>query len=166
MKEGKSILYRGQEYEVRLIAYAGKSAQIIFREDKFNIYLNNKLSGGKLQSEALQQLKQWMVEKAEEEIKQRAKEFGMIIGVHYNHIRIKDTKTRWGSCSSKGNLNFNFRILMAPKEVMDYIIVHELCHLKQMNHSKAFWNEVAQYMPDYSIHKEWLKANGRTLYVL
>jgi predicted metal-dependent hydrolase len=166
MNKLNSIFYRGQEHEVKLITYAGKATQIIFREDKFNIYLNNKLNERKLLQEGLQQLKSWMMEKAAEKINQRVKEFSSIIGVSYNNIRIKDTKTRWGSCSSKGNLNFNFRIIMAPHAVMDYVIVHELCHLKHMNHSKLFWETVAQYMPDYEAYKEWLKVNGRVLYVL
>jgi predicted metal-dependent hydrolase len=107
-----------------------------------------------------------MIVKAEELIKKRTAEYSNLIGVNYNTIRIKDTKTRWGSCSSKGNLNFNFRILMAPEQVMDYIIVHELCHLRHMNHGKDFWNTVAQYMPDYEKKKEWLKVNGMKLYAI
>ncbi|OGO78257.1 MAG: hypothetical protein A2Y23_15615 [Clostridiales bacterium GWB2_37_7] len=161
-----SILYGGKEYEVKLIAYAGKATHIIFREDKFYIYISNKSSGSKVLQEALRQLRLWMIEKAEERIKRGAEEFGKSIGVTYNNIRIKDTKTRWGSCSSKGNLNFNFRIVMAPKAAMDYIIVHELCHLKHMNHSKEFWKTVEQHMPDYETYKEWLKKNGLKLYTL
>ncbi len=111
-------------------------------------------------------LRFWMIDKAEELINKRTVEYSEIIGVKYNNIRIKNTKTRWGSCSSKGNLNFNFRIIMAPQAVMDYIIVHELCHLKHLNHSKKFWSAVALYMPDYENHKEWLKVNGMKLYII
>lgn len=166
MNKLSSISYKGQEHEVKLIAYPGKVTQIIFRDDKFNIYINNKIKDAKSIQEAADQLRLWMVEKAEEHIKQRAKEFSNIIGVSYNNIRIKDTKSRWGSCSSKGNLNFNFRIIMAPQEVMDYIIVHELCHLKHMNHGKVFWETVAQYMPDNNRYKEWLKIHGARLYII
>lgn len=113
-----------------------------------------------------QQLRFWMIDKAEELIKKRTDEYSKVIGVNYNNIRIKNTKTRWGSCSSKCNLNFNYRIIMAPEKVMDYIIVHELCHLKHMNHGKQFWETVALYMPDYKNHKDWLKVNGMKLYVI
>jgi predicted metal-dependent hydrolase len=162
----KSIMYGGQEYKVKLTPYSGKATQIIFRDNEFNIYINNKVTESKLTKEAAQHLKLWMIEKAEELIKKRTAEYSVILSVKYSNIRVKDTKTRWGSCSSKGNLNFNFRILMAPERVMDYIIIHELCHLKHMNHGKMFWETVAFYMPDYEKHKEWLKVNGRMLYVI
>lgn len=166
MNKLNNILYKGQEYEVKLIAYAGKDTQVIFREEKFLVYINNKTPESKIEKEAARQLKIWLIEKAEEKIKQRTKELCKVIDVNYNNIRIKDTKTRWGSCSSKGNLNFNYRIIMAPQVVMDYIIVHELCHLKHLNHGKEFWNTVAQYMPHYEMHKQWLKVNGIKLYVI
>lgn len=85
------------------------------------------------------------------------------IGVQANTIRIKDQKTRWGSCSSKGNINLNWRLILAPQEVMDYVIIHELCHLKEMNHSKAFWDLVQTHCPDYKKHQQWLKKNAAKL---
>lgn len=85
------------------------------------------------------------------------------IGVHANGLRIKDQKTRWGSCSSKGNINLNWRLILAPQEVMDYVIIHELCHLKEMNHSKAFWDLVEAHCPDYKKQKQWLKENTARL---
>jgi predicted metal-dependent hydrolase len=166
MRKLDYIMYSGQEYEVSLIVYPGRTTQVIFRDNRFIVYINNKIQGVRATQEAAQHLKSWMIVKAEELIKKRTVEYSNLIGVNYNTIRIKDTKTRWGSCSSKRNLNFNFRILMAPEQVMDYIIVHELCHLKHMNHSKEFWNAVAQYMPDYEKQKEWLKVNGMKLYVI
>jgi predicted metal-dependent hydrolase len=166
MNKLDKIMYRGQEYEIRHMTYPGKTTQLIFRDDKFNIYINSNIRDIKLIQEEAKQLKLWMIARAEELIKIRTVEYGDLIGVNFNNIRIKDTRTRWGSCSSKGNLNFNFRIIMAPQAVMDYIIVHELCHLKHMNHGKDFWNTVAHYMPDYEIHKQWLKVNGMKLYVI
>lgn len=79
----------------------------------------------------------------------RVEYYKKIIGVEYNSIRIKSVKTRWGSCSSKKNLNFCWKIVMADIKILDYVVVHELCHLKEMNHSKRFWNEVARILPDY-----------------
>jgi predicted metal-dependent hydrolase len=161
-----SIIYRGQEHEVKPIVYQGSATKIIFRDHIFNVYINNKIAKNKVEEEMALQLRIWMTEKGSEIIKRRTAEYSVILGVNYNNIRIKDTKTRWGSCSSKCNLNFNYRILMAPEKVMDYIIIHELCHLKHMNHGKQFWETVALYMPDYKKQKEWLKVNGMKLYVI
>ena len=81
-------------------------------------------------------------------------------GRFYRNITIREQKTRWGSCSSEKNLNFNWKLILAPPEVLDYVVVHELCHLKEMNHSKAFWDEVGKVMPEYETYKLWLKENG------
>lgn len=86
--------------------------------------------------------------------------FSKQIGVDYGRITIRNQKTRWGSCSSKGNLNFNCLLMLTPPEVIDYVVVHELCHRKEMNHSKAFWHEVAKILPDYKKHVQWLKKEG------
>ena len=82
------------------------------------------------------------------------------IGVTYGQIAIRTQKTRFGSCSTKGNLNFNCLLMKMPPEIIDYVIVHELCHRKQMNHSRAFWAEVEKILPDYRARRKWLKENG------
>ncbi len=90
----------------------------------------------------------------------RAAYFSPLVGVTYGRITIRNQKTRWGSCSSKGNLNFNCLLMLAPPAVRDYVVVHELCHRKEMNHSPRFWAEVARIIPDYKIHEKWLKTEG------
>ncbi len=90
-------------------------------------------------------------------IPERVSYFSGIIGVDYGRITIRHQKTRWGSCSSQGNLNFNCLLMMAPPEVIDYVVVHELCHRKEMNHSKSFWHEVEKVLPDYKKSVKWLK---------
>lgn len=87
------------------------------------------------------------------------------MGLAYKSLKINNAKTRWGSCGSSGNLNFTWRLIMAPKKVVDYVIVHELAHLKQMNHSPKFWNEVKLIIPDYKNDELWLKRNGHLLYL-
>lgn len=82
---------------------------------------------------------------------------------HFSSITIRDQKSRWGSCSSRGTLSFNYRLIFAPLAVLDYVVVHELCHLTYMDHSKEFWNKVASVMPDYKIHRQWLKDHGHEL---
>ncbi|MBI9014296.1 MAG: M48 family metallopeptidase [Clostridiales bacterium] len=81
-----------------------------------------------------------------------------------NKISVRDQKTRWGSCSSKRNLSFNYRLLMAPIEVIDYIVIHEMCHMEHMDHSKSYWKRVHEVMPDYKTHELWLKDHGRWLH--
>lgn len=101
-----------------------------------------------------------LADRAAEYIPDRVAYFSGQIGVNYRKITIRSQKTRWGSCSSKGNLNFNCLLMLAPPEVIDYVVVHELCHRKEMNHSKAFWNEVERILPEYKKQVQWLKNEG------
>ncbi len=89
--------------------------------------------------------------------------FAPLVGVSYGRITIRNQRTRWGSCSGKGNLNFNCLLMLAPPEVLDYVVVHELCHRKEMNHSPRFWAEVARVLPDYQQRRRWLKEHGGAL---
>lgn len=101
-----------------------------------------------------------LADKAMADIPKRVASFAKQIGVTYGRITIRNQKTRWGSCSSKGNLNFNCLLVLAPENVIDYVVVHELCHRKEMNHSRAFWQEVEKVLPDYKIYRKWLKEEG------
>ena len=107
-----------------------------------------------------------LAEEALKVIPERVEYFARVIGVTYGKITIRNQKTRWGSCSSKGNLNFNCLLMLAPPEVLDYVVVHELCHRKQMNHSKAFWSEVEKVLPDYKEARKWLKEEGSQMITL
>ena len=102
-------------------------------------------------------------EKARKLVVERVAYYAPLVGVTYNQITIRAQHTRWGSCSGKGNLNFNCLLALVPIEVLDYVVVHELCHRKEMNHSDRFWNEVARILPDYKVRKQWLKENGANL---
>ncbi len=93
----------------------------------------------------------------------RVRKYAEIIGVDYGSITIRMQKSRWGSCSAKGNLNFNCLLMRAPEEILDYVIVHELCHRKEMNHSDRFWAEVEKVMPSYKERRKWLKDHGNEL---
>ncbi len=101
-----------------------------------------------------------LANKAKIVIPERVKHFAPIVGVDYGRITIRSQRTRWGSCSSQGNLNFNCLLVLFPEEVLDYVIVHELCHRKHMNHSAAFYREVARVLPEYQLQQKWLKENG------
>ena len=89
--------------------------------------------------------------------------FAPLVGVDYHRITIRNQRSRWGSCSSDGNLNLNCLLMLVPPEVLDYVVVHELCHRKQMNHSPDFWREVEKVMPHYRQCRDWLKKNGGSL---
>jgi hypothetical protein len=96
-------------------------------------------------------------EKARKIVKNKADKFSLKLGFDYKKISIRDQKTRWGSCSKEGNLNFNYKIILLPEYLQDYIIIHELCHLKELNHSKEFWNLVERECPDYKKYRKELK---------
>ena len=101
--------------------------------------------------------------RAKKYIPGRVAHYAPLIGVEPGRITIRKQKTKWGSCSSKGNLNFNCLLMLAPPEVIDAIVVHELCHLKQMNHSKKFYDEVLWVFPEYRKWNKWLRDNGGVL---
>lgn len=104
-----------------------------------------------------------LAQQAKEIIPGRAAHYAPLVGVTYGRITIRSQRSLWGSCSGKGNLNFNCLLMLTPPEVMDYIVVHELCHRKEMNHSKKFWEEVEKILPDYKSRQRWLKDNGPAL---
>ena len=101
--------------------------------------------------------------KAKRILPERVAYWAPLIGVRPGRIAVRCQKTRWGSCSTKGNLNFNCLLMLAPEGVIDSIVVHELCHLKHMNHSKRFYAEIEKVLPDYRQHQQWLKENGEFL---
>ena len=96
-------------------------------------------------------------------IPDRVRHFAPIVGVTYGRITIRNQRSRWGSCSGKGNLNFNCLLMLTPDHVVDYVVVHELCHRLEMNHSPAFWAQVERVLPDYQKSREWLKALEKEL---
>jgi predicted metal-dependent hydrolase len=104
-----------------------------------------------------------LADQAMEFIPRRVAHFAPKVGVTYNGITIRNQRSRWGSCSGKGNLNFNCLLMLCPPEVIDYVVVHELCHRKEMNHSPRFWAEVARILPNYREQEQWLTDNGSAI---
>ena len=109
-----------------------------------------------------EQLRQ-LAEAARQDLPRRAARFAPLLGVSCGRITIRAQKSRWGSCSTRGNLNFNCLLMLCPEEVRDYVVVHELCHRKEMNHSRRFWQELARVLPEYEQQRKWLKSNGSRL---
>ena len=101
--------------------------------------------------------------RAKEDITARVERLAPLVGVSWERITIRSQRTRWGSCSGKGNLNFNCLLMLAPEQVRDYVVVHELCHRKEMNHSARFWALVERILPNYTLSRKWLKDHGDAL---
>lgn len=101
-----------------------------------------------------------LIIQAKSVIPERVRYYAPIVGVDYGRITVRNQRTRWGSCSSKGNLNFNVALMRVPLEVLDYVVVHELCHRIEMNHSRRFWDNVEKVIPEYKTYRKWLKDNG------
>lgn len=104
-----------------------------------------------------------MAQKAKQILPERIAYFASLLGVSYGRITIRAQRSRWGSCSAKGNLNFNCLLMLVPPEVRDYVVVHELCHRLELNHSPKFWAWVERVVPDYKLHRTWLRDNGSSL---
>ena len=130
--------------------------------------LNVRILGGNSDSndEKLKSLlTDWYAEKAERKLKERILRFADRIGVTFSGIRIKSLKQRWGSCTKNGGVVFNWRIIIAPIAIVDYVVAHELCHRRFQDHSKEFWALMQRVMPDYRVKKEWLRVNGALMEV-
>lgn len=111
----------------------------------------------------LEAIKRRYREQARAVIEKRVAYYHPLTGGCFTSVMIRDQKSRWGSCSSRGTLSFNYRLVFAPPEILDYVVVHELCHLTHMNHSKDFWDKVASVLPDYKLRRKWLREHGSEL---
>ncbi len=107
----------------------------------------------------------WYKRQAEQKIREKVKRYSPVVGVEPAGVAIKTFKSRWGSCTAKGELEFNWRIMLAPNRMVDYVVIHELCHLIHHDHSPEFWREVERVMPDYQQCRKWLRENSEGLVV-
>jgi hypothetical protein len=150
---GESVLYLGRNYRLEIkksdrdeIRLAGKFIILHFAGGDFKNYF-----------------KEWYKKKAREKIPYRVRYHARNMGVKFNKVLITDMKYRWGSCTTKNNLNFNWRLIKAPTSVIDYVIIHELAHLLEPNHTSRFWNIIKAQTPNFMKAKEWLKDHGEIL---
>ena len=150
---GETLLYLGKNYKLYTV-----------EEDIEGVQFDNKffISKGK-QKIANEMFREWYINTASKLIIPKAKAVADQIGVTYNNINIIDLKFRWGSCTPKDNIHLNWRLIKAPMTVIEYIIVHELTHLLEANHTPEFWNRVASQLPSYEKAKQWLRENGHEL---
>lgn len=148
-------LYLGKSYPLEI---RSNQKELIELEDKF--YL-----GSPSKKYVKTYLESWYKQQARKMISERVHHYAKMTGLNFGTIHFSSATTRWGSCSSEKNLNFNWKLIMAPLPVIDYVVTHELAHLTQMNHSKDFWETVRRMYPLYREYRTWLKRHGHTLHI-
>lgn len=176
-QEGDEFLFLGEPFRLAFCAKAqGQegSQGIALDQKKKILTMETGMGIGDVKAANVRKkLEQWYLSQAKQIFPERASQYFPLAAklagdtgreiAPINRISIRNQKTRWGSCSSKGNLNFNWRLLMAPEKILDYVVVHELCHLAYLDHSKQFWQMVTAILPDCRERREWLKTNGMYL---
>lgn len=163
---GESLPFLGEAHTLEVNLIPGETITYIARQEQtIQVRLQSDIPETHRSLAVRTVLQNWYRDQAKFYISNRVHELATHFGFQVGKITIRNQKTRWGSCSSKGNLNFNWRLMMAPPDAIDYLIIHELCHLREPNHSPRFWALVATYCPDYQYWKRWLKENNAYLFL-
>lgn len=157
VRSGDTIPYLGRN--LRVVRRKNSGENYTIRVEGKRLVVSLKSTGVSLRMA----LEGWYRREAEKLVRKRVDDLSRRLGVKYGRLTIRGAKTRWGSCSQKGNLNFNWKLLMVPEPVIDYVIIHELAHLKEMNHSKKFWHLVGQHCPQWRRYRKWLKSHEAQL---
>jgi predicted metal-dependent hydrolase len=152
---GESFMYLGRNYSLQINIDGNKESEVKLYQGKF--YITIKENNEALIEKAMMK---WYKEKALEKITQRVKYYQSYFNKKPTNIKVKEQHKRWGSCTAKNELLFNWKCIMAPSPILDYIVVHEMCHMYEKNHSQKFWDMIFSVLPDYERRKEWLKNNG------
>lgn len=160
---GALLPFRGVHYPLELY-FHGRKRELRLMDGRLRLMLPSGVSACLSEGEVRDQMHLSFREAARETIEARVECFGQAVGAQPRSIRIKGQKTRWGSCSARGILNFNWRLILAPPRVLDYVVVHELCHLVHLDHSRRFWARVGAVLPAYPEARAWLTEHGSTLY--
>ena len=160
---GDTYFYFGEPLTLNIQPSAQKRPVLRIRGNQMVVRLYRGISRSEGVTQLRHSIRQFYRKKAEETIRDRLDHFNQHYGFRYRRVAFRDQKSRWGSCSRAGNLNFSWRLVMAPIEVIDFVVVHELCHLKEMNHSHRFWALVEQMVPDHKKARKWLRENHRLL---
>ncbi|MGZ6346512.1 MAG: M48 family metallopeptidase [Anaerolineales bacterium] len=156
-KDGESFLYLGKEYPLSIISH--QRPALIFKNSRFQLSRSD-IPG------ARQIFRNWYKSQARIVISQRVEYLAAKHKFTYKKIRISSARTRWGSCSATGTLSFTWRLVMAPLDIMDYVVLHELVHTRIKDHSRTFWHRLGELLPGYKIKVRWLKQNGKFLTLL
>ena len=160
---GSQLLYKGEPHTLTILPGSTK-VEVSLLPGELQVNLPQRYAEHEQVSTIVEQIvKAWLVDQAGNLFVDKTKHWAAVIGVHPAKITIRDQKTRWGSCSSLGNINYNWRIIMAPLWVADYLVIHELCHILVPNHSANFWEQVSRFSPDHQECRKWLTDNGKLL---
>jgi len=151
---GETFYYLGQSHPLEVFFEPFETAGVVFWNNRF--YLNTP-EGKNLRKHYFVS---WYKKKAYDFINQRVEFFSRMLKLQHESVKITSAQSRWGSCSEDNNITFSFRLIMTPPDIIDYVIVHELMHIKEKNHSAAFWKLIEVVMPEYKIHRRWLKENN------
>ena len=152
------VLYNGDLFPAKMYLTPDQEPGVAFDGQTFHVYLQTE------QDNPSALVTEWLKNNAKEELVRKTTAWAQKMGVEFNQIFIKNQQTLWASCSGKKNLNFSYRIVKMPSAVQDYLMVHELCHLTFMNHGTEYWALVAQYCPDYKLHRRWLNENKDAIF--
>ena len=161
-KSGASIAYQGSVYPMTIKTTKLKRVKIEFSEG-YTVHIPETMHPDKHHHEIREALIRWLKKQAKPLVEQLVETHAANKQLFPRTITIKTQKSRWGSCGIHNDININWLLLMAPKEVLEYVVVHELCHIKVKNHSRQFWSLVAEHIPDYQVRRNWLKKQGRGL---
>ncbi len=158
---GESFPYLGREYRLKVIKSKNeKCCPCRLMSGRFHIEINIKFTGRGASRIVREKMREWYIERAKEKISERLQRYARLVGRTPQKIIIRNQEKRWGSCSHSGVLRFNWKVIMAPLSVVDYVIAHELCHLLIKNHSEKFWSKLSSIVPDYKKKRQWLKENS------
>lgn len=160
---GEKILLKNRLIRLKIHTYPNERSELTYAFKTLHIYVNETLSQNERDEEIKRVLIDWYKEKALNIISNRIDKYLELIDFKPQKIKVRDQKIRWGSCTKDGKLIFNWRIVMAPISAIDYVIVHELCHMKEPAHSAKFWESIRSLFPYYKKWKEWLRINGKSL---
>ena len=159
---GEQFPYLGRRYRLSLIQ-GEEGDQVKLIAGALQLGVGGVEEGEAQQQFVKQRLEQWYRYQAEQQLRRRTEHYAAQLGVEPRVVRVRGYKSRWGSCFSNGEIRYNWRIILAPQAIVDYLVVHELCHLLEMNHSPRFWHCVEQILPDYRGCRAWLKQHGTEL---
>lgn len=161
---GEKFLYLGRQYRLKTIAVEDSSfVSLSFQNGRFIANIPKSFQPTERQEQLREAFRKWYITHGHAKIQQRMKLFAPRLGLTPTKIVVKDQQARWGSCTKNGVINVNWRVLMAPMRIVDYVIVHELSHMIHNDHSSDFWSVVSSIMPDYDERKDWLRVHGATL---
>ncbi len=162
VEPGAEVLYLGQPRRLTVLQGSTARPAVTLAEERLFVHLPAGPAAGR-PAVLTATLRRWYAEQARSVLTERTTYWADVLGVRPQRVFIREQKSRWGSCSSRGNLSYNWRAVMAPPAVVDYLVIHELCHLKAPNHSAVFWGLVGEADPLFKEHRKWLRNHGALL---